>query len=93
MTFQKNIFIFDLWKVVSGITDFRLKPVHRFCQKVRDSLVEISSVLPPLLTVPAIGVTLVCRIPVRLNQAKVVPVATIRRRNSHRNALPSDLFN
>ena len=24
MTFQKNIFIFDLWKVVSGITDFRL---------------------------------------------------------------------
>ena len=35
MTFQKNIFIFDLWKVVSGITDFRLKPVHRFCQKVR----------------------------------------------------------
>ena len=35
MTFQKNIFIFDLWKVVSGIPDFRLKPVHRSCQKVR----------------------------------------------------------
>ena len=23
------------WKVVSGIPDFRLKPVHRSCQKVR----------------------------------------------------------
>ena len=79
----------------SGFRDygFPVKTSSQVLSKGPDSLVEISSVLPPLLTVPAIGVTLVCRIPVRLNQAKVVPVATIRRKSSHRNALPSDLFN
>ena len=77
------------WKVVSGITDFRLKPVHRFCQKVRIRWWKSVVYCRPCLRF----LPLVCRIPVRLNQAKVVPVATIRRRSSHRNALPSDLFN